>query len=1117
MHAVSIFNPYTMTDDQILKLNTGQDKSFKWLLSIIQNNQRQKTPKHIVLCGPSGSGKSFLLRRLQIHFKPYKTIACFLFPESQNNIFHPDDLLLSIQSFISCEYAFQLIPKWPSKSRDQWLYHRKTIDRLIKKSSYKHIIICIEHLDRYFHKNSAFSSKAAQSKLRDFLVNTPWLTLITTQRGNGFIENFQPLEGVFHCHRLSAWNQQDHKHYFQQYFKKLDIVSHQQKKIKFNALSKFTGGIPRNAVILADIFKNDQIFSVTQALETSIDTLTPFFESQLFAMNPGHRLLLDALIRGGEPCSFSDLEKRVQANSSEIDSCLNWLVENHVLTREDNPFHDPFFSVTDRLFAHYYRIRHVHIQHRTGMLEAVSEFLMTFYDDHDVKQYADNYYNEGNILIARDLMHISLSHIGLTIKSLPWRDDVPALFTALNICKSNEFKHPKSEKKAIFQRKQLMDLLLSIQFGPDHGTKKRVGKYILGSLFLDEKKRRYLVQKCIQNKLSKDQWEDLDFYFTVEKIRLMDTYGDAVIQLMDYIASGDLIPEIMKESRAKRLKKEEPPIFHLLISFFSQRFSFEISSTEIIDSHQYCLEKIVKNKAFHSFHLEQMGWHKGCLKQFNEAIQDFQQALDVLDSNKPKQQQAWIFSQLGWCHQSLKNYDSALNYHEQAYQYYTVHNDLIDQAWNMGCMGRIYGKLKQYKQAIEKHHEAIDLLNNNADSELVAWNWSRIARNLTRLKQYDEAMTAHHNALEIINKVHNKSLEAWNLEGMAWIYGKINQYDEAIKAQQKALTIRSHEGNLSQQAWNLEGIGWSLGKLERYDEALKVLNRALKIREKDQHVLGQAWNLEGIARYLGDLGHFEEAISAHERALILQIQEKNSERQIWNYRGIAWNYKEMNIYGQSVLYLQKALKEAEQSDNVYWQATLLGLIGWDLRRAHRLTEAITAHEKAVTLYKAQKNSAAVLDNVGQIAINYFILGNTGRAWHILDHYSATTKTPQKMISRIGDAVIYLEKNVRKETAYQTGKNILDGIWYRRRKNWEILPIIQCFFLTLIKEKLDTFLLHNLAMYVRQRFRPLLNDEHLNIIFLLIKYLHSGKNIRTLHTMNPDQRHAIEIMIETLGI
>ncbi|KPA08826.1 hypothetical protein MHK_010981 [Candidatus Magnetomorum sp. HK-1] len=1115
MQIIPRFNPYTMTDDQVLKLQTGQESSLKWALSAIQNNQNQESSTHIAICGPHGSGKSFFMRRLQIHFKPYKTISCFLFPEFQTHIYHPDDFLISIQSFFSNEQGFKMIPQWHTHSSDNWQNNCDLLNKLLEKSPYNHLIVCIENLNLLLSNHGAFSAEADQLHLKFFLENSPWLTLVTTNSYSNLSKSVSAFFENFENHDLSMWKESDQEEFIKKMFRMNDVSADAQELIKFKALKRFTGGSPRNTVIMADILQHKHIFKTSHALESTIDILTPFYQHLLFEMQPNQRLLIDAIIRGGEPCSLEKLAHRLQSKESDIHASVLSLVNAGYLTSEKNKQDLSILYLTDRLFSHYYRMRHVHTQKRTGMLSVVSEFLTTFYDHQELKKYAEEFYWEGNLLISQDLMHITLSHAGLNVDLLPWQDDPPSLFMAMDLCQSNTYDPPKSEKKALFQRNQLLDLFVSTQYGPEYINKRMLGKNILGSLFLNEKSRQYLFKRCIQNKLSYDQWIDMDLYFALERVQVKSGYKDILIQLMDQMACGEIIPDVIRESSMNRLKNNDSEIYHVLIAFFSDRLPFEMSSSDQYESHKICLNKMAKSNDYKAFHLEQMGWHKGCLKQFTEANKYFQQALDIRKKNGQIKRIAWIFGQMGWCYQSLKDYDLSLQFHENACEYYTRVEDLISMAWNIGCIGRIYGKNKQYEIAIKKHHEALRLLEQQKDTVLSGWNWSRIARNLTRLKRYDEAMNAHQKAMTMIENEKNKDLEAWNLEGMAWIYGKINQYDDAITTQQKALKYRSQEGNISQQAWNLEGIGWSLGKLGRYEEALKVLNRALKIREKTDHISGQAWNLEGIARHLGNLGNHDESIVAHERALVLQKKNKNIERQIWNFRGIAWNYKEISNYEQSIKYLKKALKESEKSDNSYWQAALWGLIGWDLRRTHRVAEAIHAHEKAITFFKAQKNSSAIQENAGQIAINYFILGQTGRAWHVLDHYGQSIRLPKKLMARIADAVIYLEKNVRKETAFKTGTNILDGIWYRR-KQWDESYLIQCFFLSLIKAGIDIYFIQRLVHHMQKRCGNSLNTEF-EIIVALIKYIYSGKNRQHLAKMNPEQRQAVEALIDALGV
>jgi len=1110
MEAIPLFNPYSMSDDQILKVQTAQDTDLKKILSIIQNNQNTIGSKHIVICGPSGIGKSFMMRRLQIHFKPYNTIYFFLFPEIPSQMYCANDFLLQIQQILFSEKGASEKAKCFS---NKWQENCRIIDQLIEKSQYKHIIIGIENLHLLLLEQGIFSHPVQRDYLLNLLQTKSWLTLITTHTGT-ISRNLAPFYQNFSSHDLSKWTKQDHEHYLYRIFSLYHHSESGHPKIKKNALSRFTGGLPRNAVITTNILRQKDIFSTIDVLEQTIDWLTPYYQNQFLSLMPQYRQLIDVLICGKEPCTIKEIANRMHCHEKEISENICWLRDHGYLNECFQGDNAKAYSVKDRLFVHYYRKRHgLSLLKTHGCLSNVSEFLTTFYSNKDLIQMARDCCTKGNLSISKDLLQIILSHAGISIDLLPWDEDLHLLFQAVDICFSENYKLPKSEKKlaAIFE--QMRDILEACQYSPNHLNKHRFAYLITGNLFINKQAILFLFQKCINNQLSYHQWVDLDVYFYRQESKMLMAYGDFLIPFLHQIKHGAIIPDEINEGRINRLKKSDPDIYYPLAVFCSARVPFELSSKEQLEAHQKCME-ITQDIEFQVFHLEQIGWHLGCMKTYSEAITTFQKALAIREKQHNFSRQAWICGQIGWCYQLLKDYDISQKYHKIACKIYHEENDIINYAWNVGCIGRIYGKCGQYESALKKHYEVIDILNQKSDIKQIAWNWSRIARNQTCLKRYDLAMNAHQTALEILEQDKDHDLKAWNLEGLAWIYGKVNQHDDAIKAQQQALKYRSQEGNISQQAWNLEGIGWSLGKLGRFEEALKVLNRALKVREKINHHKGQAWNLEGIARYLGRLARFDEAIAAHENALILQKKSNNYERQIWNYRGIAWNHKEKNDYEQSIHALKHALECAETSESIYWQASLWALIGWNLHKIHRLTDSIKAHEKAITLYQSLNNSAGILENAGQMAINYFILGQTGRAWDVLDHYGTFTQYPNKMIFRIGDVIIYLIRNVRKNIAYRTAINIIDGLLLRQ-KTWDISPIMQSLLLSLIVADIDIKFTHKLTRYVKKQC-PNNSNCHLQTIFDLIEYIHQNWNTDFLNQMERQRRQAMESLIDAIS-
>jgi len=1110
MESIPLFNPYTMSDDLILKVQTAHESDFKKILSIIQNNQKKNAPKHIVIYGPGGMGKSFLLRRLQIHFKPYKTIGFFLFPEISSHMFCANDFLKHIQQFL---YLKNSTFEESINHFNTWEENCLIIEQLIKKLQYRHMVVGVENLHLLLTDQGIFSSPDQRDRLQKLLQKKTWLTLITTHSGK-ISQDLTDFFEVFTRCDLSDWTELDHKKYLNKIF-----TMHQRKdtecpKIKEHALPEFTGGLPRHTVIMTDILRHKDIFSTISAIKTTIDYLTPYFQNQFFSIPPPNRLIIDALIHRNSPGTTKELADYMHLNETDILQNISWLLDHQYLNEIPQENNTIKYSVKNRMFVLYYRMRHGKTPSlfNDESLTLVSEFLTTFYEHHDLINMARKCFSQGNTAVAIELLHIILSHMGFSISRIPWKNDIPLLFQAIEISSSLNFQLPTSEKKAAVIHQQIRNLFEASQYSPNDLNINQFSNQMTGNLFINEKMCRFLFQKCIHNHLSKDQWIDLEIFLIRQEFKVRMAYGNFLMPLMKRIQDNDIIPDVIREARMNRLKQNDPDIYHALIAFCCDRLPFTVSCKDHLEAHRNCLSWTSRIE-FQVVHLEQIGWHLGCLKMYDEAISFFQKALIIRKKQHNVIQEAWISGQLGWCHQRLKAYDISLNYHQNAARIYHDANDVMNYTWNIGCIGRIHGKCSRYEAALKMHYQAIDALKDHTDIKQIAWNWSRIARNQTCLRRYDKAMNAHQTALALLEKDSDNELKAWNLEGLAWIYGKIAQHDDAIKAQQQALKYRSQDGNIAQQAWNLEGIGWSLGKLGRFEEALKVLNRALKIRKKTNHKKGQAWNLEGIARFLGRLGRYHEAIAAHEHALIIQNSENNYDRQIWNYRGIAWNYKEMKDYQQSITILKQAMKCAEKSENTYWQAALWALIGWNLHHNHRLADSINAHEMAISFYQTVNNNDGIIESAGQMAISYFILGQTGRAWHVMDHYGAVTHFPNKMIARIGEVIIYLKRNVRQTIAYRTSLNIIDGLLFRRNQ-WDISSIMQTFLMSLILADLEIKFIHTLARYIKKQVQA---DRQLQAIFDLIEFIYQKWQPEYLAQLDVNRRQDVESLINKIYV
>ncbi len=412
MRSIKKFNPYMMEESLITQLNTGRENDFNFVFNTIKKNiERKESIQHILLIGSRGIGKSFFLKYLGIKINETSLADYVLLPEEQLNIYNPSDLIREIKASLLNEKNEQGISNWASEDKTLWIQEAKKLEKVIAKRK-KHVVIGIENFDQLFERGGAFEDKENQSLFRKYFTENKEITLVATTLCPDLDTRYdEPLFHFFAKHQLSSWKQEDHKSYFN---KRSELEGIKDKKqlqfseAKLKAITSFTGGSPRITVVMSDILiEDDKLESVTKDLETLIDDLTPFYQDLLSRIPPKSRMLFDALIRGGEPCTQSEIAERVKSKQNLISQSFNWLILNNYLDMElPENSKQKLYSVKDRLFANFYRMRYINHGSSKSILATMSEFLTSFYNENELKNKAIDFYNRGSVRYCYDLLQI---------------------------------------------------------------------------------------------------------------------------------------------------------------------------------------------------------------------------------------------------------------------------------------------------------------------------------------------------------------------------------------------------------------------------------------------------------------------------------------------------------------------------------------------------------------------------------------------------------------------------------------------------------------------------------------------------------------------------------------
>jgi tetratricopeptide (TPR) repeat protein len=705
MQKILRFNPYNMPDDLILNLNTGREKELEFASEIIKSNiDAAQAPQHILISGPRGIGKSFFLRLIQIELKNQQNIEFYLFPEEQENFFQPVDLLKNIQKFILNEPQSEYISKWDSGGRKEWDKQLENLKKIMSEQNNTNFVIGIENFDLLFKKNGAFENKKNQFLLRHFLTHTPKLTLIaTTLYPDLDTEYDKALFHMFAKHELMPWQDLQHEAFFNKKMeidqKKASEISHAQLK----ALTKFTGGIPRITVIISDILSKEGLDPIAQNLEHTIDGLTAYYQDLLSRIPTKSKMLFDALIRGGEPCSQSELAKRVGTAQNVIAKSFNWLITHKYLTVDiPEGERQRIYSVRDRLFAHYYRMRQIDINTNKSVIAIMSEFLTTFYTEKRLRRYAKSFLECGDTDKSRDLLHIIMKKSGIETKNLSWKDDVQDMLNGLNLLeevKGIPFdldKETFDEDESIdeSQLKQMQDMLSACQRGPKDIDKKEFAKLLFDSISFSKKEKLKIAQKFINGKIFDKQWQG---FFDILKEEELKSQGIKLSQLGKY--------------------------------------------KEAVTYHKNALELSIKEKNISGQvrNLEQIGWNLEKFGKYAEAITYRKQALELVIKENNILDQTWNVTKIGLNFQFIDKHEEAIKYYKQALELAIKENNVSYQLLIFLLLGTNLEHVGKYEEAIKYHNQRLKWAIKKKDIEEQAWNLGRISTNLLLLKKENEA------------------------------------------------------------------------------------------------------------------------------------------------------------------------------------------------------------------------------------------------------------------------------------------------------------------------------------------------------------------------------------------
>jgi hypothetical protein len=359
------FNPREMDDATLLALATGREALLTEFLQTVEHRlqgiAQGRTGEHWLVTGTRGAGKSYFLRYAQIRTAQRFSaddVQFALLPEELRNLRAPDDLLDEIRRILSLASGDRgRAAQWRNEATEAlW---KKALQTLLDSCSAKLLVVGIENFAQVLQR--AFSSDVNASLLRKLMEHEPRILFLASAVDGSFDEEYQQrLFLQFGKHPLPVWDASAHKAYLTQRSKLMGRLPTRRQLARIDAYSRYTGGNARIAAILAAaILDETDMLRTSDDLNTTLDQMSDYYRASLDRMPPNTETLFDALVRGGEPCSQTQLAERVGAKQNDISRAFHWLLDGGFLhAQRAAGKKETLYQVGDRLFVQWYRMRY---------------------------------------------------------------------------------------------------------------------------------------------------------------------------------------------------------------------------------------------------------------------------------------------------------------------------------------------------------------------------------------------------------------------------------------------------------------------------------------------------------------------------------------------------------------------------------------------------------------------------------------------------------------------------------------------------------------------------------------------------------------------------------------
>jgi len=582
-----------------------------------------------------------------------------------------------------------------------------------------------------------------------------------------------------------------------------DALLSPQEQIRLKALAEFTGGAPRMIAVMVDHLLDQDLEHATLNLSALIDELTPYYKHRMDDLGDECQEVFDALLRGGEPASQTEIAARFtnKPSQSKIAEVFRKLQAERLVvgTREiGGQGKATLYRATDRVMAYWYKQRQV-IGHdpaksEISHFEEAVELLVSWYSRDDLRSESDAFACAGRREEAAFLRHLSRHGMDQTLSRCAPRRHLTFGFTLR------------------------LELLLRLL----EPTEQSAGREVIDALKSDALAE--LIKRLNrESRKATGRWQ----VFLLCALAVAHALRGAALDREDERAESALV-------QALHIAKSDSDV-SVLVRYLFTMFQYWIASdieAAIREVDNMNLESTATPEARLAAELS-MAWASWQRKDYETSLRQSKIALELASNLALPAYESRSLESIAFALNSLGRQEEALESARRAVERARLGQDVQQEANVLTLVSWLLFQLDRAQESLAKAEKAAERALEVENFKTAALAFVRQSNCLNVLQRSEEALAAAQRAEEWAQTACDASAQAEALSQQGNALDYLGRRSEAVEVLGQALELGSDDENLRWRILNL--LGHCLGRLGRHEEAIEVLaeTAALGVRQGD--------------------------------------------------------------------------------------------------------------------------------------------------------------------------------------------------------------------------------------------------------------------------------------------